>query len=291
MSPLKHSTNLAARMGRWSAGHWKTATFGWLALVVVAFAVGGLVGTKQVDPNTAGPGESGRMDRILDSGFKLPADESVLIQSGSVRAGAPAFDSAVADVVARVSKVAAVQNVRSPLDPANAGQIAKGGHAALVEFEIRGEKKNAGDKLGPVLKSVADEQRAHPGFFVGEFGGASAAKAVDTAFADDLKSAGVFSIPLTLIILVPPRPSRENVISMPSVRRKVCARRSRPASARGFLAHALPLDMSSRALSHKRKRSDALPVHVIRLAMIARTQVAMGSASMMFSMATLRFAA
>jgi uncharacterized membrane protein YdfJ with MMPL/SSD domain len=202
MSRAGQNSNLAARMGRWSAAHWKTATFGWLALVVVAFAVGGQVGTKQVDPNTAGPGESGRMDRILDSGFKLPANESVVIQSRTVSAGAPAFDSVVADVVARVSKLAAVQNVRSPLGPANAGQIAKGGHAALVEFEIRGEKKTAADKLGPVLKSVADAQRAHPGFFVGEFGGASAAKAVDTAFADDLKSAGVFSIPLTLIILV-----------------------------------------------------------------------------------------
>jgi uncharacterized membrane protein YdfJ with MMPL/SSD domain len=202
MSRARHHSNLAARMGRWSATHWKTATFGWLALVVVAFAVGSQVGTKQVDPNTAGPGESGRMDRILDAGFKLPADESVLIQSRSVRAGAPAFDAAVADVVARVSKEAAVQNVRSPLDPANVSQIAKGRRAALVEFEIRGDKNKAGDKLGPVLKSVADAQRAHPRFFVGEFGGASAAKAVDTAFANDLKSAGVFSIPLTLIILV-----------------------------------------------------------------------------------------
>ena len=181
--PAQRRLNLAARVGRWSAAHWKTATFGWLALVLLAFAVGSQVGTKQVDPNTAGPGESGRMDRILDAGFKLPADESVLIQSRSVRAGAPAFDAAVADVVARVSKEAAVQNVRSPLDPANAGQIAKSGRAALVEFEIRGEKKNAGDKLGPVLKSVADAQRAHPAFFVGEFGGASAAKAVSTALA------------------------------------------------------------------------------------------------------------
>src|SRR5436189_234321 len=110
--------------------------------------------------------------------------------------------SNLAAVVARVSKESAVQNVRSPLDPANAGQIAKGGRAALVEFEIRGDKNKAGDKLGPVLKSVDDAQRAHPGLFIGEFGGASAAKAVDTAFADDLKSAGVFSIPLTLIILV-----------------------------------------------------------------------------------------
>ena len=86
--------------------------------------------------------------------------------------------------------------------PANAGQIAKGGHAALVEFEIRGDKTRRATRSARSSKSVADAQRAHPGFFIGEFGDASAAKAVDTAFADDLKSAGVFSIPLTLIILV-----------------------------------------------------------------------------------------
>ena len=190
----KHS-NLAARMGRWSAAHWKTATFGWLALLVVAFAVGGQIGTKTIDPNTSGPGESGRMDRILNDGFKLPADESVLIQSSSARAGEPGFDAAVADVVQRVSKLAAVQSVQR-------GAVAKDGHAALVEFEIRGKKNDAGDKLGPVLKSVKDAQRAHPGFFIGEFGEASAAKAVDDAFANDLEKAGVYSVPLTLIILV-----------------------------------------------------------------------------------------
>jgi hypothetical protein len=97
---------------------------------------------------------------------------------------------------------------------------------------------------------------------------------------------------LTLIILVPVRPSRENVISMPSVRRNVCARRSRPASARGFFAHGAPLEMSARARSaHKRKKSDALPVHVVRSIISARTQVANGSASAMLSMAALRFAA
>ena len=45
------SRNLAARMGRWSAAHWKTATFGWLAFVVVAFMLGGAVGTKLIDDN------------------------------------------------------------------------------------------------------------------------------------------------------------------------------------------------------------------------------------------------
>src|SRR3954451_13144144 len=204
MSRTKHSNhrNLAARVGCWSAAHWKTATFGWLEFVAVAFLLGSAVGTKNVDPNASGPGQSGRMDRILDAGFKLPASESVLVQSPSARVGTPAFDAAVADVVARVSKAAAVKNVESPLDPGNAGQIAKGRRSALVEFDIRGDAIDAGDKLGPVLKSVDDAQRAHPGFFIGEFGGASAAKGVDTAFAHDLKSAGALSIPLTLIILV-----------------------------------------------------------------------------------------
>ena len=88
MSRTTHAPrNLAARMGRWSANHWKTATFGWLALVVVAFGIGSMVGTTSPNPNTSGPGESGRMDRILDAGFKPRAAESLFVQSSSVRAG------------------------------------------------------------------------------------------------------------------------------------------------------------------------------------------------------------
>jgi RND superfamily putative drug exporter len=201
MSRTKHG-NLAARMGRWSAAHWKTATFGWLAFVAVAFALGGLVGTTTIDTDKPGRGESGRMDRILDAGFEQPAAESVLIQSRSLSARDPAFKAAIEDVVARVSKVADVRNVRSPLDPGRAGQIAKDGHAALVEFDIRGDKDEAADKIDPVLDAVAAAQHAHPGFFIGEFGEASAVKAIQTAYGDDLGKAGLLSLPITLVILV-----------------------------------------------------------------------------------------
>ena len=151
--------NLAARMGRWSAAHWKTATFGWVAFVLVAFALGGAVGAKSIDANAPGPGESGRMDRILDAGFEQPAGESVLVQSRTLRTTDPAFEAAITDVVSRLSKLNDVQNVRSPLDPGNTGQIAPGGHAALVEFEIRGDPDKAIDKIGPVL----DTRRRPPG--------------------------------------------------------------------------------------------------------------------------------
>ena len=59
MSPLKHSNNFAARMGRWSAGHWKTAVFGWLAFVVASVYIGGAVGTKYLEDNDLAVGEAG----------------------------------------------------------------------------------------------------------------------------------------------------------------------------------------------------------------------------------------
>jgi RND superfamily putative drug exporter len=196
------SRNIAARMGRWSASHWKTATFGWLALVVVAFGLGGLFGTKTIDPNKPGPGESGRMEQILDEGFEQPAGESIVIQSDTLRVSDPAFKAAIADVVAGVSGVDAVQNVQSPLDPANAGQIAKSGHAALVEFELRGDADKAIDKVGAVIDRVDEVQKAHPQLFIGEFGDASAQKGAETAYGEDLAKAGLLSLPITLIILV-----------------------------------------------------------------------------------------
>jgi RND superfamily putative drug exporter len=204
MSRTKHNSeshNLAARTGRWSAAHWKTATFGWLAFVVLAFMLGGMVGTRNIE-TSAGPGESGRMDRILEDGFKQPATERVLIQSRSDRVGTPAFDSAIADLVARVSRIADVQDVRSPLDPANAGQISKNRRSALVEFRIRGAKEDAVDKIDPVLAAVAAAEGAHPGFSIGEFGDASAEKGVVEAYDADLGKAGTLSLPITLIVLV-----------------------------------------------------------------------------------------
>jgi uncharacterized membrane protein YdfJ with MMPL/SSD domain/pimeloyl-ACP methyl ester carboxylesterase len=198
----RKTRNLAARMGRWSANHWKTATFGWLALVVVAFGIGGMVGIKNPNPNTSGVGESGRMDRILHADFKRPAAENVLIQSRTAKAGTPPFDAAVKDVVARVTRVADVKNVRSPLAAGNADQISKDKRAALVEYDIRGEIDKAPDKIDPVVDTVAAAQAAHPDFFIGEMGDASTQKAVVDTYGDDLGKAGMLSLPITLIILI-----------------------------------------------------------------------------------------
>jgi uncharacterized membrane protein YdfJ with MMPL/SSD domain len=201
MSTYK-SNNLAARMGRWSANHWKSATFGWLAFVLIAFALGGMAGKKSIDQNEPGPGESGQMEKILDEGFKQPVGESVLIENTSVAVDAAAFTAVIQDVVRRLETLDEVQNVQSPLDPENAGQIAASGHAALVEFEIRGDPDDAVDNIGPILDRVDVAQQIHPAYFIGEFGNASAEDAVVTAYGDDLGKAGELSLPITLLILV-----------------------------------------------------------------------------------------
>ena len=194
--------NVAARMARWSAAHWKTATFGWLAFVVVVFALGLQAGTQTIDTETSGPGESGHADRVLDEQFKQPASEIVLIQSATLTVSDPPFRAAIDDTVDSLSANPDLQRVRSPLTPENAGQVSEDAHSAYVQVEYRGDPDDASDKLDPLAAGIDDVQAAHPGLFVGLIGDASADDAIDGAIGDDLEKAGKLSVPITLIILL-----------------------------------------------------------------------------------------
>jgi uncharacterized membrane protein YdfJ with MMPL/SSD domain len=202
MSPLKRSNNFAARMGRWSARHRKIAIFGWLAFVIAAVVIGIAVGPNNIEPNDTIPGESGRVTRLLDKEFPQPAGESVLVQSSSLTVDDPAFRAAVQDVVATVSKMDVVRDVRSPLDPENAGQISKDEHSVLVDFKLAGDADEADGVVKPVEDAVASVKKAHPQVFIGEFGEGSTNRELNEVFAKDLEKAGTLSLPVTLIILV-----------------------------------------------------------------------------------------
>jgi uncharacterized membrane protein YdfJ with MMPL/SSD domain len=196
------SRNLAARAGRWSASHWKTATFGWLAFVIVAVVVGGAVGTKKLGDSDGIPGESGRMEKILEESFQRPAGETVLIQSRALTVDNPAFEAAVEDLTARVAAVHAVVDVRSPLDPGNAEQIAADRHSALVRFDIRGDPDTAVERIDPVIAAVDQVRAEHPQVSFGAFGDATAEKEIDESVGNDLEQAGLLSLPVTIVILV-----------------------------------------------------------------------------------------
>jgi RND superfamily putative drug exporter len=203
MSPLENSTNIAARLGRWSARHRKTAIFGWLAFVIAAVVVGAAFGTKTLDPDSTGVGESKRAQELIEGGgFADSADESVLVTSESLTAGDPAFRVVLADVVRAVSEKEGVSNVVSPLDPSGATLVSKDGHAALVQLEISDAGEQAPTLVEPVLEALEAVQEQHSGFRVEQFGGASAQRALDEAVGEDFTRAEYTALPITLGILV-----------------------------------------------------------------------------------------
>src|SRR6476469_4895901 len=123
MSPLKQSQNLAARMGRWSASHWKTAVFGWLALVAVSVFISMQVPTHNIKQADAAVGESAKAARIIDdAGFNKDEKgeeanefmELVLLQSDKLTVSDPAFRAAIADTEKTLRGSPQVTELMSP---------------------------------------------------------------------------------------------------------------------------------------------------------------------------------
>jgi uncharacterized membrane protein YdfJ with MMPL/SSD domain len=204
MSPLKRSNNIAARMGRWSASHWKTAVFGWLVFVAVAFVLGMQVGTKNIKQEDVNTGQSHTADQILKQGFPeaTPQTELVLIQSSKLTVNAAAFRSTINDVVAEVKGNPAIKNLKSPLAAGNGDQLSADRSTALVTFDMKGKYDHAKTKIDPIEAAVAKVAARHPGFYVGEAGAVSSGKALDKMFNDQLKLAGERSIPITIVVLL-----------------------------------------------------------------------------------------
>ncbi len=194
--------NFAARAGRWSAQHRKTAILGWIAFVIVAFMAGNMVGTRPVSDRDSGTGESGRAERVLYDAFPQQSGETVFVQSPKLTASDPAFRAAVDDVVRRMEKLPEVARVSSPYAEGNGGQITADRHAAIVQIKMRASEEDAEDDVGALLAQTRAAARAHPDLRVEQFGDASAGKALGKMFEDDFKKAELLSIPVTLLILL-----------------------------------------------------------------------------------------
>src|SRR6187455_3165539 len=139
--------NLTARAARWSSAHRKAAVLGWLAFVILAFAIGSAAGFVFLKDEETGIGDSHGAERILAREFPTErAGERVLIQSRSGRLDPAQLRAAVDDVVGRLSKVPAVAAVQSPLAAGNGGQLSADGRSALVTFQITGDPDTAPDR-------------------------------------------------------------------------------------------------------------------------------------------------
>ena len=213
MTPLKHSKNLAARMGRWSASHWKTAVFGWLAFVVaVRLRRRCSVGTKQIDQNDANVGESRTADRIIDdAGFTVDKNgESIEEQS---RDGARPVEDADGRRLRRSgprSRTSRRRSRRFPQvtklqSPLGAGpRRPRSRRTATRRWSSsspKGTYEEAVLYIDDITAAIDKVEARHPGFYV-ESAGVSTEKALDKEIQGGLAKAGLISIPLTIIILL-----------------------------------------------------------------------------------------
>src|SRR5215217_3801974 len=179
--------NLAARAGRWSATHRKTAILGWILFVVLATVIGGKVGQTNLESSEMGNGESKRGAMIVDAAdFPATVGERVLIQGkGTTKSDDPQVTAAVKDVVQRLERIEGVDDIESPLQAAHrASTVSRDGRSVVVNFTLPGKADTKEELQGletladaPVA-AVAAVQKTHPELIVQEHGEASERKAL-----------------------------------------------------------------------------------------------------------------
>src|SRR3954468_1950636 len=205
---MQPKRNIAARAGRWSARHRKTAIIGWILFVAIAYMMGGKIGTNELSQAESGVGDSGQAAKIVDKAYPKRVHESILVQNKQHDTDSPEFHAAVADVIHGIEKTKGTTEIGNPY--ARPGPHAKGGaispdkHSALVSFEMKGdaETKAVIDRVDETVAATKAADRAHPGFNIEQFGEASSEKEFMKVFQSDLQKAEVSSLPFTLIVLL-----------------------------------------------------------------------------------------
>jgi RND superfamily putative drug exporter len=188
--------NIAARVGRWSVQHRRKAILGWLAFVFAALVIGfNVIPQKELDQNSGMPGEVGKAAQVMNDAFPDKAAESVLIQSGTLKANDGQFKAAVADVSQRLHRVEGVIDIK-------AGQVSKDGHSELVEFALKGDKAATDKTVVNSLAAVDGAAKAHPQLRIDEAGDSSLAKAQKDQSNEQAGRSLMLTLGLTLLILM-----------------------------------------------------------------------------------------
>src|SRR6266545_602661 len=191
-------------MGRWSAGHWKTAVFGWLAFVIAAVAIGTVVGTKYLEDSDTNVGQARKADKIVEAGFPKTNDtmsETVLIQSKTLKASDPAFRAVIRDTTTTLHAFPQVTKIETPLAGGRSDLVSKDGHSVMVNFQPKGDYDQALTYIATIETAVDNVQKRNPDFSVEELGSVTTERDVDAAFNSMLAKAGMIAIPLALVIL------------------------------------------------------------------------------------------
>jgi len=201
---VKPKRNVAARAGRWSARHRKTALIGWLLFTVLAFMGGQSAGLNTIKSTELGVGEAGKADKIIGEAWPEESREAVLISSSQLKSSDREFKRAVGGLAARLGDTAHVKNIHSPYSskPGAANQISKDGHSVFLSYQLTGTEVQAPDFVKAPLHAIASDAKANDSLKYEPYGSTSSEEEFKEMFAADLAKATKTSLPLTLFILL-----------------------------------------------------------------------------------------
>ncbi|MFE7441735.1 MMPL family transporter [Streptomyces chartreusis] len=190
--------SISVSMARWSARHPWRAIVGWLVFVVLCLGVGSAVGMNSAKTADYRVGEAGRAEALAAEGdLERRSTEQVLI-SAPARSGAldqAAAQAAAQDLTTRMKRLPEVAGVAAPL-------LADDRTILMVEVTLKGEEREADDKVDALVEQTEAVQRSHPGLLLQETGSPSTSKGVDQQRSDDLALSEAITLPVTLITLL-----------------------------------------------------------------------------------------
>ncbi|MEW2399823.1 MMPL family transporter [Streptomyces sp. NPDC046862] len=190
------------RVARWSARHPWRAVAGWLVFVVLCLVVGGAVGTNSARTADYRVGEAGRAEAMAaEDHLERRSTEQVLISARSDtvnrqnRKHEQDAEAAAGDLTARMRSLPEVADVAAPLWSGD-------GRILMVEVALKGEERDAKDKVDALTAQTAAVQKSHPRLLLEETGSPSISKGVDQQRGDDLALSEMITLPVTLVTLL-----------------------------------------------------------------------------------------
>ena len=192
--------SFTVRMARWSALHPWRAIIGWLVFVVLCLGLGSAVGVNSAKTADYRVGEAGRAEAMAAEGqLERRSTEQVMI---SARPGAlgetaarTAVEAAAKDLTTRFERLPEVESVAEPVLSGDGGIL-------LVEAALKGEERDAKDKVDALVAQTGAVQKANPGLLLEETGSPSISKGVDKQRGEDLALSEAITLPVTLITLL-----------------------------------------------------------------------------------------
>ncbi|MFE9028925.1 MMPL family transporter [Streptomyces iakyrus] len=189
--------SLTVRVARWSARHPWRAIVGWLVFVVLCLGAGSAVGINSAKTADYRVGEAGRAETLAaEAQLERRPAEQVLISSrsgGALDRGAAR--AAAEDLTDRMRRLPEVAGVADPL-------LSGDRRILMVEVTLKGEERDAKDKVDALVAQTEAVQKSHPGLLLEETGSPSVSKGVDRQRSDDLALSEAITLPVTLLTLL-----------------------------------------------------------------------------------------